>query len=112
MAGRGKNVPKTDKAPKPAAKKSRRRTEAAGANGLPAGYWKACELALDASGIRRSYLKRRRLSLLFGLIEIIVQARQRTISSPAKSGWGPRLRPRGALQIGQPLMPESPLPPT
>ena len=45
MARRGKNVSNADKATKPVPEKSRRRAEAAGSNGLPTGYWKACELA-------------------------------------------------------------------
>jgi hypothetical protein len=46
-ARRGKNVPNTDKGPKPVANMSRPRRETAGANGIPAGYWKACDPARE-----------------------------------------------------------------
>jgi hypothetical protein len=49
MARRGKNVPEAENVAKAATKKSRRRSEGAGASGLPAGYRKACELARDGS---------------------------------------------------------------
>ena len=59
MARRGKNVSKTDSTKKPIAIMSRRQAEAAGGNGLPAGYWKACEFARDGhyKEARREYAR-------------------------------------------------------
>jgi glycosyltransferase involved in cell wall biosynthesis len=45
MARRGKKVANIDENSKPAAKMPPPRSEAAGANGLPTGYWTACETA-------------------------------------------------------------------